>query len=207
MAYLLIRYMLKHNIRLNKTVSYIFTIIIIIGASIFILVEGLIIYHGNRRADPNMDYLIVLGAQVRGTRITNSLQKRLKAAETYLKENPDTLVIVSGGQGSGEDISEALAMKNYLISNGIAKERIIMEDKSTSTVENIRYSKKLLDRDDRDVAIVTNGFHVLRSVSIAKKQGLINVQGLSAPSDPILLISYYVRETLAIIKDFLMGNM
>lgn len=207
LAFILIRYMLKHNISLNKTVGYIFAILVIVGVSIFILVESLIIYHGNRGADPNMDYLIVLGAQVRGTRITNTLQKRLKVAEIYLKDNPDTLVIVSGGQGPGEDISEAQVMKNYLISNGIAEERIIMEDKSTNTVENITYSKKLLDKDDADVAVVTNGFHVFRSVSIAKKQGLINVQGLSAPSDSILFISYYIREALAVIKDFIVGNM
>lgn len=207
LIFVIIRYMLKHSISLNRSVSYIFTILVIVGVSIFIFVEGLIIYHGNHKADPNMDYLIVLGAQVRGTRITNTLQKRLKAAKIYLKDNPDTLVIVSGGQGSGEDISEAQAMKNYLISNGIAEERIIMEDKSTNTVENITYSKKLLDKDDADVAVVTNGFHVFRSVSIAKRQGLINVQGLSAPSDSILFISYYIREALAVIKDFVLGNM
>ena len=154
-----------------------------------------------------MDYLIVLGAQIRGTRITNSLYKRLKTAETYLKENPDTLVIVSGGQGSGEDITEAQAMKEFLIENGIREDRILVEDKSTNTHENILYSKKLINRADAKVAVVTNGFHIFRSIGIAKKQGLENVQGLSAPSDPILLVNYYIREVFGVVKDFLFGNM
>jgi uncharacterized SAM-binding protein YcdF (DUF218 family) len=201
--------MAKKNISLPQPIRYILTFLAITGVCIFILIEGLIIYHANKEADPNMDYLIVLGAQIRGTRITNSLSKRLKASEIYLKDNPLTLVIVSGGQGPGEDISEAEAMRDYLIENGISVNRIIMEDQSKNTVQNIQYSKKLITKEDEDVkvAIVTNGFHVFRSISIARKQGLVNIQGLSAPSDRILFISYYVREVLGVIKDFAFGNM
>lgn len=205
--FLSIGYILKKNIHLPQPLRYILAIMVITGACIFILIEGIIIYNANKEADPNMDYLIVLGAQIRGTRVTNSLQKRLEEAEVYLKDNPETLVIVSGGQGPGEDISEAEAMKNYLIANGINESRILMEDQSTNTVQNILYSRKLIEKDDAMVAVVTNGFHVYRSVSIAKKQGMANIQGLSAPSDPILFLSYYVREVLGVMKDFAFGNM
>ena len=94
-----------------------------------------------------------------------------------------------------------------MIENGIDEDRILMEDKSTNTNENILYSKKLISKDNAKVALVTNGFHVFRSVSIAKKQGLTNIQGLSAPSDKILTISYYVREVFGVVKYFVFGNM
>lgn len=205
--FLAIGYMLKKNIELPQLIRYILASLVLIGFCVFIIVEGLIIYNGNKKAEPDMDYLIVLGAQVRGSRITKSLKERLKAADKYLKDNPRTLVIVSGGQGPGENISEAEAMKNYLLENGIDEDRILVEDKSTNTSENISYSKKLIVKEDAKVAVVTNSFHIFRSVSIAKKQGIENINGLSAPSDPILFISYYVREVFGVIKDFAFGNM
>lgn len=204
--FMLMRYMAKINVILPRPVRYLISFFALCGLCIFLLIEGMIIYHAKRDADTDMDYLIVLGAQVRGTRITNSLYRRLKASEIYLKENPETLVIVSGGQGPGEDITEAEAMKNFLLENGIESERILVEDKSTNTVENILYSKELITKDDAKVAVVTNGFHVFRSISIARKQGLTNIQGLAAPSDRVLFINYYVREVLGVIKDFVFGN-
>jgi len=207
LLFILIRYMTAKKITLPHPFGYLIAGLVLLGICIFLTIEGMIIYHSNKKADPDMNYLIVLGAQIRGTRITNSLYKRLKTAETYLKENTETLVIVSGGQGSGEAISEAQAMKDFLIKNGIAKERILVEDKSTNTLENIIYSKKLIEKDNARVALVTNGFHVFRATGIAKKQGLKNIQALAAPSDPILFINYYVREGLGVIKDFVSGNM
>lgn len=205
--FVIIRYIALRKIIIPWPVRYFFTFIVVCGLFIFFLIEGMIIYHANRKADPGMDYLIVLGAQIRGTQITNSLYKRLKVSEMYLKENPETKVIVSGGKGPGEDIAEAEAMKKFLIENGIEEKRILVEDKSTSTVENIRFSRRLITKENAKVAIVTNGFHVFRSVGIAKKQGLADAQGLAAPSDKVLLISYYVREVLGVIKDFALGNM
>lgn len=90
-----------------------------------------------------VDCIIVLGAQVKGKKITDSLKRRLDRAALYLKKYPGTRVIVSGGQGPGEEISEADAMAAYLIRSGIDRERIIREDKSTSTIENLRYSRNI----------------------------------------------------------------
>lgn len=207
LLFMLMKHMIIRNIVLPRPVTYTIGGIFLAGICAFVIIESVIIYHANRKTDPDVDYLIVLGAQIRGTSITKSLYNRLKIAEAYLKENPETLVIVSGGQGPGEDMSEASAMKEFLIKNGIDEDRIILEDRSTNTMENILYSKKLIESDDARVAVVTNGFHIFRSTRIAKRQGLRNVQGLSAPSDRILLVSYYVREVLAVIKDFLFGNM
>lgn len=204
---LLMGFIASRNVSIPQPVRFVLIILVLLGISIFIFIEGLIVYHANKEPDPDMDYLIVLGAQIRGTHITNSLKKRLEASEVYLKDNPDTLVIVSGGQGLGEDISEAEAMKNYLINHGVDEDRIIVENQSKNTVENILYSKRLITMEDAKVALVTNGFHVFRAVSIANRQGISNIQGLSAPSDRILAISYYVREVLAVFKDYVFGNM
>jgi uncharacterized SAM-binding protein YcdF (DUF218 family) len=171
-----------------------------------LLVEGTIIYHANQKADPDLDYLIILGAQVRGTKITKTLQKRLDTAATYLQENPRTIAIVSGGRGRGEDISEAEAMRRYLMEQGIDALRIRMEDSSTNTNENIRYSKNIIQDENAKVAVVTNGFHIYRAIKIAQKQGLNEIQGLAAPSDSKLFINYYVREVFGVIKEKLAGN-
>ena len=84
-----------------------------------------------------LDFIIVLGAQVRGKKITNSLKRRLDKGAEYLKENPKTRVIVSGGQGKGEDVTEAFAMAQYLVSHGVDGERIFLEEKSRNTYENL----------------------------------------------------------------------
>lgn len=202
----IIKYMVKNDISISHWLRILIISILSIGIFIFAVIEGTIIYHSNDKTDKNSDYLIVLGAQIRGTRITKSLKKRLDTAAVYLKENPKTIAITSGGQGYGEDLTEADAMKNYLISCGVDEKRIRKEEASTDTNENIRNCKKML-RNNATVAIVTNGFHIFRAVSIAKKQGIKKVKGLSAPSDPILLVNYYVREVIGVIKDKLMGNL
>ncbi|MEI3193353.1 MAG: YdcF family protein [Lachnospiraceae bacterium] len=93
------------------------------------------------------DYLVVLGAQVRGTVPSRALKKRLDTAAEYLGKNLETKVVVSGGKGAGEEITEAEAMENYLLELGIEKDRIIMEDRSTTTSENLRYTGELIDRE------------------------------------------------------------
>lgn len=99
------------------------------------------------KAEDGAQWIIVLGAQVRGKKITDSLRRRLDTAVCYLKKNKETKVIVSGGQGAGEEITEAEAMAEYLIKQGISKDRIRMEDQSTSTRENLRFSRKFLKAD------------------------------------------------------------
>ena len=92
------------------------------------------------RVPENLDYLIVLGAHVDGTRLTLALLERTRRALQYLKENPRTIAVLSGGRGSGEQISEAQAMFHYLTAHGIPKERLILEDRSVNTKENLAFS-------------------------------------------------------------------
>lgn len=138
--------------------------------------------------------------------MSKALKRRLDTALIYLNDNPDSKIIVSGGQGKGEEISEALAMKNYLVSMGINEMRIMMEDQSTNTEENIRFSQSFINGKNQKIVVVTNKFHVFRATLIAKKQGMINVEGLGAPTDDILVIHYHVREFFAIVKDKIVGN-
>ena len=134
----------------------------------------------------NLDYVIVLGARVKEHTVSNSLKKRLDKAIEYAQENPDTILVLSGGRGPGEDVSEAEVMRQYLEYNGVRPEQLLIEDRSVSTVENIAYSKARLT---------------------AEKWGFDNVYGISADSDPVLFIHLCVRECASIVKDRLMGNM
>ena len=156
-------------------------------------------------ADPEADYLIVLGCQVRGTVPSRMLRQRIDAAADYLKTYPDAACIVSGGMGPGEDITEAQCMSEYLIAAGIAPDRIIPEDQSTSTMENLRFSMALLDPGST-IAIVSNEFHLYRAGQMAQKLGL---DAALVPADtelPILLASCSLREIFAVWKYHLFGG-
>lgn len=170
---------------------------------IFLSVECLIFSRMFSKGEAGLDYLVVLGAQVRGTEPSRALRKRLDKAVDYLEENMETKVVVSGGKGNGEDISEAEAMSAYLIEKGIERNRIICEDQSTSTVENLEFTGKLIDRKKK-IGLVTNNFHVYRAVKLAQKQGYTSVQGIAAPSDPLFQPHYLVREFLAMIKEWVL---
>ena len=93
-----------------------------------------------------LDYVIVLGARVKEHAVSNSLKKRLDKAIEYAQENPYTILVLSGGKGDDETVSEAEAMYQYLIYNGVNPEQLLLEDRSVSTVENIAYSKVVIDR-------------------------------------------------------------
>ena len=130
----------------------------------------------------------------------------MDAAVDYLNGNPDTICIVSGGQGTNEPFSEAEGMAKYLLDKGIDEHRIVLEDKSTSTVENIQNSKILMEESYNGVGIVTNNFHVFRAVQIAKVQGLEGVCGIAADSNVLYLPNNVLRECCGILKDWLMNN-
>ena len=151
--------------------------------------------------------MIVLGAQMKPDGPSRVLQYRLDAAYDYLVENPDTKVIVSGGQGSDEMISEAQGMYDYLAGRGIEKERIIREDRSVNTVQNLKYSAEFLDREQDSVCIVSNNFHMFRARRLAEKLGYQKVCGLAAKGDPVLMANNMLREFFGVMKDFTYGNL
>ncbi|MDT8861175.1 YdcF family protein [Alkalihalobacillus sp. MEB130] len=148
------------------------------------------------------DYVIILGARVKGEIPSLSLQHRINAALEYLIENKNTLVIASGGQGPGEDITEAEAIKRELLKNGIEESRILLEEQSTSTLENLTFSKDHIPNLSGKGIIVTNRYHLYRAILIAKDYGL-DVMGLPAETPKSVLVQSYAREYLAITKYFL----
>ena len=174
---------------------------------IFGLVESKIIIESIKPPASNADYIIVLGAQVRGSTPSKTLNMRIQTAADYLKENPTSMVICSGGQGSGEDITEAFAIQQGLIQLGISKDRILLEDKSTNTVENLTFCQNKISKLDANIVIVTSDFHVYRAKKIAEHLGYTNITMCSANEFMVTTVSYYVREFFALTKDLLVGNL
>lgn len=193
--------------KIPKWIKWIFVILCTIGLIIFAIIEGMIMDGFGAAASPGADYCIVLGAQWKENGPSYVLQKRLDAALDYLNENEGTMVIVSGGQGYNEPVSEAEGMKEYLLNAGIAEERIITEDASTNTYENLINSSKFLDKENDRVVVVTSNFHIFRACGIARKQGYKHLEGLAAKSYPAMIPNNLLREFLGVIKDSLVGNL
>lgn len=185
----------------------IFVTLACLGGILFIIVEGCIISGFSQKGPDGLDYLVVLGAQMKASGPSKALQYRLDEAIRYLEENPDTQVIVSGGQGPDEHISEAQGMYDYLVEKGISPERIILEDQSKNTFQNLTFSAEYLDKGNDLVGVVSNNFHVFRATKIAKKAGYENVYGIAAKGEPFLQYNNMMREFLGVVKDFLVGNM
>ena len=174
------------------------------GYGIVFIMIGFIYLSGSPSGvDYKEDAVIVLGCSVIGDKISNPLKYRLDTAYEYYEKNPDAVIVVSGGQGPQEDLPEAEAMYNYLTEKGIPGDKILREDRATSTNENYRYSKEILDeyfngRPYRCV-YVTNRFHCYRAGRLAEINGLDAV-GLGAPIGRTSAIPSYMREVLAVFQ-------
>ena len=169
------------------------------GFLILVITEVLIGWSAITATGQPADYVIVLGAQVHADKPSVVLKYRLDEAILYLNENPETVCIVAGGQGKNEPYSEAYGMAQYLMQNGIDKDRILLEDQSKTTEENLRFSRKFLP-ENAEVGIITNDFHMFRALQIAQKQGLSDVCGIAADSTKFYLPNNMLREYFAEIK-------
>ncbi len=205
----------------------------IAGMAVFAVV-CVLVFTGVASSDPRgLDYVIVLGPKVTEKADSSSMKRRLDKAMEYVEENPDTILVLSGGKGKGDVHSEAMDMFLYLTYNGVPQEQLLLEEHSTSTVENIAFSKVLIDRDRRnrklregpmeiprgpgapslapdkplEIGILTSNYHVYRAELTAARWGIENVSGIAADSDPVLFVHMCVRECASILKDRLMGNM
>lgn len=148
---------------------------------------------------------IVLGCRVYGERASQSLRERLEAAYEYLVEHPEADCVVSGGQGDGEDISEAECMYRWLVEKGIDPSRIYKEDQSTSTEENIAFSKEVIEENGlfQKVVIISNEYHIFRAGMIADNHGLV-WGAKAARTASWLFPTYYVRELYAILAEWIL---
>jgi len=151
------------------------------------------------------DAVVVLGAAVHGSTLSPTLERRLGAALAYHALNPRALVVVSGGQGSGEDLPEGNAMRAYLVAHGVPEASVLVEDRATSTEENFAFSRRLLDATlpaGYSVAFVTSEFHVVRAERIAAASGL-RATHLSCPTPWYFWPTNYLRESLALAASLL----
>lgn len=185
--------------RLNRALAA----VLCVGGVWAAVLTGLMIF-GMYSVPPEHATVVVLGSQVKGTVPSLDLWARIRRASEYLQSNPQAVCIASGGQGSGEDISEAKCIRDTLISLGIDGDRILLEDTSTNTKENLGNSKKIIEAHglSKDLAIVTDEFHEYRAGRIAARTGM-TPYAVSAQSPWYIFSANYVRELLAITKDMI----
>ena len=154
----------------------------------------------------SLDYVIVLGAHVRGKRPSLALSQRIEKAKEASEEYPEAVLILSGGQGSGEEISEAQCMWNELTGSGVDEKRLILEDKSTTTWENLVFSDRLTGCKEKRCGIVSNDFHIFRAVRTARKAGYQDVYGLAGKSEILMKPHYIAREAAALVKSVIFSR-
>lgn len=179
-------------------------VLLCLGFALFIAPEIPVIRAAGGEPEYEAEHLIVLGAGLRGDTPSLSLKNRLDAALEYLQANPGCTAIVSGGQGPGENLSEAQAMYDYLTARGIEPGRVLMEDQSTSTMENLSFSCEILrslgvQPESARLAVVSSEYHLYRAQYLGRTMGL-EVHGVAArTSKPVLMVNYFIREAFAVL--------
>ncbi|MCR5665186.1 MAG: YdcF family protein [Eubacterium sp.] len=191
------------KVTVGRVIVSVIAAIIILAIAAAVILSALIIHEATSSATGD-ETLVVLGCQVRGSSPSLMLRERLTAAQAYLDEHEDAVCILSGGQGSDEDISEAQCMYTYLTEHGVDPDRLIMEDKSTSTRENLRFSLEIIQERglSTNLAIVTNEFHEYRASVIADKLN-IETTAVSAHTHWWMFSTYFTREWYGIVYEWI----
>lgn len=186
------------------------TALVCVGLIYFCIVEIPIVANSHTDKAPERKYVVVLGAAVHGSTPSLSMTHRLEGALEYLEAYPESTAIVSGGQGSGEDISEAQAMADWLLAHGVAPERVLLENKSTSTMENLEFSYKIIrergDEPDGNVAIVSSSYHLYRAKEMSKMLGVAAAGVAGSPDYPLITLNFFIREAFGVTHLWVLGN-
>lgn len=194
----------KVYFRLSPIFKKIIVITIILGFLGFSFLLSLILSEYNNTPDFNEEVVIVLGCGLKGDEPNSMLEKRLDKTIEYLNKNPNAMVIVSGGQGSDEPISESEAMRRYLVKNGIDISKIIKEDQSDNTYENIKFTKEVMKENNlkpEKIVIISSKFHLYRAKDIAKRDG-INSKFYGSNIVWYDLPTTFIREMISIMKHY-----
>ena len=184
-------------------------ILVCLGLTYFCIVEVPIIKNARTDKNPERPYLVVLGAAVHGDKPSLTLVRRLEGALDYLEQYPESLVIVSGGKGVGENLTEAQAMYDWLTEHGVDGQRILLEERATSTAENLEYSFAIIrergDDPSHSVAIVSSAYHLCRAKMMARQLGC-QVAGVAAPWGYFfVMLNYFIREAFGITHLWVLG--
>lgn len=177
--------------------------IFFISASVFI---GGVLRNMTTLVPKNCDYLFILGAAVNGDIPSNVLQKRIDKAFEYLNAHPNTKAVCTGGLGPGDQLSEGRCIATVLADMGIAKGRILIEEQSTTTAENIRLGLEQIADRPECIGIVSSNFHIFRAKLIMKSFTSADTEGIGADFSGILLPHYILREYLTFLVDLSLGN-
>lgn len=184
--------------------------VLIAGVMAFGGLLGAVLWGSYDHVQGDPQIMVILGCQVKPWGPSVLLQDRLDKALSYLEDHPDLTVVVSGGQGPDEHISEAQCMYDYLTAHGVDGEQILLEDQSHNTVQNLRYTVDLLAKagydTTADMVVVSNGFHLTRVRMLWNRVcgGDYNLSTLAAPSSHLpSRLKMYLREPLALVKSFL----
>ena len=194
----------------GKWILRIYSILVALGVLVAAATGCAILAASQGDTDASCDYIIVLGAGVRGDVPSLSLQDRIHGAYDYLEAHPDVICIVSGGKGMGENISEAACMYRELTKMGISGERIWMEERSTSTLENLMFSMEILEQhgvtEPGTIGILSSEYHLLRAGFFADKLGIEHA-GIPAETGVFgLWVNYFLREIVAVWFHILFGG-
>lgn len=190
--------------RTAKVLRLIISIVIGLGFLVAAATGFQIIAASGGNAQEPADYLIVLGCAVNTDKPSQMLGYRIEATYQYLRQHPDTVCIVSGGLGQGDSITEAQCMYNELTARGIDKNRIWMEEQSTSTLQSFTNVKELLQQKTGgipdNIAVLSSEFHLYRAQMMGEDLGM-PVKTVAAKTERIgLLGNYFIREILAVWK-------
>ena len=209
-CYFLIGILARHNIVTGKVLRTILSCLLCFGILIFLGTEIIILNASKGSPETDCPYIVVLGAKVNGTSPSLSLSDRIRAAENYLKAHPDTIAVLSGGQGPDEGIPEAQCMFNELTKRGIAPERLWLESRSTSTWENLNFSLDIIEektgvRPD-SIGLLSSEYHLYRAGLFAKDCGVEAIGIPAATSWPSIRLNYFLREAAGVWHYILLGG-
>lgn len=187
---------------LPQSGSRVLSWLLLAGAVLFTAFEIPVLLHAHTDRDCGRKYLIVLGAEVIGTRPSRSLRYRLEAAQDYLGRFPESFAVVSGGRGRNEEISEAQCMFEQLCAAGISPERIFTEEKAVSTMENLSLSFDIIrsrgDDPDGNTAILSSSYHLFRAKRMARTLNVRAAGVACYPGNPILAANFFIREAFGV---------
>ncbi len=172
-------------------------------ALLVVIESTCMIVAANKEPEPGAT-VVVLGCRVYGERASLSMIERLDAAYEYLVEHPESKCVLSGGQGDGENITEAECMYRYLVNKGIDVSRLYKEEASTTTRENLLFSKQLMEEEGLNpvVAIATSEYHMYRAGMIANA---LDITWAAVPGKTAIWLfpTYYVRELYGILYEWI----
>ena len=194
----------------GKILKMIIKIIILILLIMFIIVEFNIVSFPYKKYEDNVDYVVLLGSGVSNNGLSLDFRKRIDCAFDYLISN-NSMLVTTGGKGSNEPMAEGKAAYDYLIQKGIDANRIIIEDNSFSTQENLINAKKLIEENGGNVEkdkilIISSAFHLFRANYIAYRLGYKNVTCKGSEGVSYLWPYSYTREFFALIKELIYFN-